>query len=94
MAKIKNNLRKYLSLAKRLKMDKRVPKVSKVLLVLAVGYFFLPIDIIPDFIPVVGQLDDLIIIPCLIFVAVLFIPKEVLSENYKKVFKNSVYAAA
>jgi len=60
---IKNNIKKYINLAKALKNDKRTPKISKIFLASAIGYFFIPIDIIPDFIPVLGHLDDVIIIP-------------------------------
>lgn len=84
--KTKANLKKSIHLAKALKDDKRVPKISKMLLVMAVGYFFLPIDLIPDFIPVLGQLDDIIIISLLVFIAIRFVPKEVFSEHYKKTF--------
>ena len=84
--KIKNNIGKYIDLAKTLRSDKRVPKISKILLGLAVGYFFLPIDLIPDFIPLIGHLDDAIIIPTLIFIAFMLIPKEVFYEHYKEIF--------
>jgi uncharacterized membrane protein YkvA (DUF1232 family) len=85
--KIIKDLKNYIALAKLLKDDKRVPKTSKILLALAVGYFLLPIDLIPDFIPVIGHLDDLIIVPTLIFIAIKLIPREVFDENYKQVFE-------
>jgi len=58
-----------------------------VFLWLAIGYFFLPFDVIPDFIPVLGQLDDAIIVPSLIFIALKCVPKLVYKENYEKIFK-------
>ena len=54
--------------------------MSKVLLWLALAYLMSPIDIIPDFIPVLGHLDDLIIVPGLIAAALWLIPHEVLTE--------------
>lgn len=86
LKRIKNNIRKYVTLAKNLRNDARVPKTSKILLTAAVIYFFLPIDLIPDFIPIIGHLDDLIIVPSLIAIAIALIPKEVFQENYNKVF--------
>jgi uncharacterized membrane protein YkvA (DUF1232 family) len=56
------------------------PRVSKWLLWIALAYVMMPFDLIPDFIPVVGHLDDLVIVPALIVAAVRMVPDEVLSE--------------
>lgn len=87
ISKIKEDIKNYIKLGKRLMDDKKAPKVSKILLGMAVAYFFIPIDIIPDFIPIIGHLDVAMIIPSLIFAAITFIPKETFSAHYKKVFK-------
>jgi uncharacterized membrane protein YkvA (DUF1232 family) len=49
-------------LVSRLARDPRVPRRRKLLLLLLVGYLVLPFDLVPDFIPVAGQLDDAIIV--------------------------------
>ena len=59
---------------------KDIPWYSKIIPVLVVGYILSPIDLIPDFIPVLGYLDDLIILPLGIWLAIKLIPKEVLME--------------
>lgn len=51
-----------LVLFRRLLIDDRVPRVRRLSLVLMLGYLALPIDVIPDFIPVAGQLDDAILV--------------------------------
>lgn len=58
----------------------RTPWLAKVLLVLAVGYFLLPFDLIPDFLPVVGHLDDVVIILALLLLALWLTPREVMAE--------------
>ena len=60
--------------------DPRIPWYAKVFTACVVGYAFSPIDLIPDFIPVFGYLDDLLIIPLGIAVARRMIPGPVLDE--------------
>jgi uncharacterized membrane protein YkvA (DUF1232 family) len=64
--------------------DPRVPWYAKVFMAAIIGYALSPIDLIPDFIPVLGYLDDLIIVPAGIYLALKMIPKEVLAECREK----------
>ena len=64
--------------------DPHVPWYAKALTALIIGYAISPIDLIPDFIPVFGQLDDLIIVPAGIALAIRMIPKNVLEECRQK----------
>jgi uncharacterized membrane protein YkvA (DUF1232 family) len=60
--------------------DPRVPWYAKALAIAVAAYALSPIDLIPDFIPVVGYLDDLIIVPLGIWLVVSLIPGEVMAE--------------
>ncbi|MEW6525401.1 MAG: YkvA family protein [Spirochaetota bacterium] len=53
---------------------------SKIIIVLAIAYALSPVDIIPDFIPFVGYLDDAVILPFLFFIAIQSIPQPVYEE--------------
>jgi len=51
--------------------------LSKLLIGLAIAYLLSPVDIIPDFIPILGHLDDVILVPGLIWLALAIIPQSV-----------------
>lgn len=64
--------------------DPRVPWYAKILVVFVIAHTFSPIDLIPDFIPVLGYLDDLIITPLGLALALRMIPPEVMAEAREK----------
>jgi len=66
----------YLSLK-----DKDTPFGAKIFAAITVGYALSPIDLIPDFIPVLGYLDDVILLPLLIALTMKLIPGEVWEKN-------------
>lgn len=82
-----NILEQIKSWAKRLKRDAVMlwfarshpdtPALAKALCVVAVGYALSPIDLIPDFIPVLGYIDDLLLVPGMIWIAVRLLPPHV-----------------
>ena len=65
-------------------IDQRVPWYARVLAGFTVAYAFSPIDLIPDFIPILGYLDDLIIVPLGIWLVLKMIPPAVLAECREK----------
>lgn len=80
--------------AKQLKTDipavflalkhKKTPWYAKITAAIVIIYALSPVDLIPDFIPVLGYLDDLIILPALIALTIRFIPKDAFAECREK----------
>lgn len=64
--------------------DPRMPWHAKLFAALVVGLAFSPIDLIPDFIPVLGYLDDLIVVPLGVALVVRMIPEDLLSESRQR----------
>src|SRR5215472_3725402 len=74
--------------------DPRVPWYAKLSAICVVAYALSPIDLIPDFIPVVGYLDDLILVPLGIGLTIRMIPLEVLSECRAKAKARTIEGTA
>jgi uncharacterized membrane protein YkvA (DUF1232 family) len=70
----------------------RVPWYAKLLALIVVAYALSPIDLIPDFIPVLGYLDDLVLIPLGLMLVIRMIPAEVLAECRAKSEENAEQA--
>lgn len=60
--------------------DKRTPWYAKVFAAITVAYALSPIDLVPDFIPILGYLDDVILLPTLVALTVKFIPKDIFAQ--------------
>lgn len=67
--------------------DQRTPMTVKILAVCIVAYALSPIDLIPDFIPVLGYLDDIIIVPLGIALCLKLIPEPIIQDNRRKASK-------
>jgi len=83
--RIKREIKVYQPVLK----DQRVPRLGKWLLALAIGYAVSPVDLIPDFIPVLGHLDDVIVVPVLFGLALILIPKNVVQECRERVIQET-----
>jgi uncharacterized membrane protein YkvA (DUF1232 family) len=90
----RNILNRLRAMAKKLKAnlmvmyaayrDPRVPLYTKIFAICVVAYAFSPVDLIPDFIPILGYLDDLILVPLGVYIALRMFPREVLDEYRAK----------
>lgn len=80
--------------AKKLKMDipaiflalkdKDTSIIAKILAGITIAYALSPVDLVPDFIPVLGYLDDIILLPMLVALTIKFIPQDVFERNRKQ----------
>ncbi|HSI25483.1 MAG TPA: DUF1232 domain-containing protein [Methylotenera sp.] len=78
LKKIAAKLKAEFKFYQRLQQHPETPKLAKALLWLAIGYVLMPFDLIPDFLPVIGQLDELVVIPLLLYFALKLTPQTVI----------------
>jgi len=64
----------------RAAIDPRVPRLAKIVAVCVAAYALSPIDLIPDFVPILGYVDDLVILPLGIMLAVKLVPPDLMAE--------------
>lgn len=64
--------------------DRRTPWYARLFAALVVGYAFSPIDLVPDFVPVLGYLDDLVLVPLGVLLALKMIPPDVWAESRER----------
>ena len=74
-------IRRELKLYRILIKDSRTPRTSRLLLAAALAYAFSPLDLLPNVIPIIGFIDDLIIIPILVCLDLRNIPKTLVLES-------------
>ena len=78
----------YARLVWGLLRDRRVPPPQKMILVGIAGYLLMPFDIIPDFIPVLGQLDDLAVVLLALDLFIRTAPKDVVAEHLARISRD------
>lgn len=78
------NIKTYCRAALLIAKDKSLPLKSRIFFIAAAAYAFSPIDLVPDFIPLLGYADDIIIIPLLIFLGIKLIPTDIFEKNLSK----------
>ena len=80
LSEIARSLKRELAFYRAVAAHPGTPKSAKWLLGAAIGYVLLPFDLIPDFLPIIGHLDDAIIVPGLIYLAMKRVPQSLVAE--------------
>lgn len=81
LSEIASTLKRRLAFYRALLGDPRTPRRARLLLGAALGYLAMPFDLIPDWLPVVGHLDDALIVPGLIWLAMRSVPEAVYRDH-------------
>jgi uncharacterized membrane protein YkvA (DUF1232 family) len=76
--------------ARRILRDPRTPRLARLLLAAGIAYAVSPIDLIPDFVPVLGHLDDMLIVPLLLAAGIALVPRELVREHRRGVGAETV----
>lgn len=84
LADVTRHVRREMAVYRLVLRDPRTPRAARRLLWLALAYLALPFDLIPDWIPVLGAVDDLIIVPLLVLLALKRVPRAVLEDARRR----------
>ena len=84
LREVARSLRQRLALYTAIYRDPRTPWLARCLLGAALTYLALPFDLIPDFLPVIGHLDDVLIVPGLILLALRLVPPEIYADHRQR----------
>lgn len=90
LARLTRFIRREVMFFKLIAHHPQTPRMSRWLLLAALGYLAMPFDLIPDFLPIVGQLDDLLIVPGLVAAALWLIPREVIVDCRREMALNQL----
>ncbi len=85
LRELARSLKQELQVYRLVLADRRTPRVARWLLGMAIAYLLSPVDIIPDFVPVLGYLDDVVLVPGLVYLALRLIPPEVVAEAQEQI---------
>jgi uncharacterized membrane protein YkvA (DUF1232 family) len=80
LGQVRDGLARELRVYRLILKHDRTPRATRLLLGAAVAYALSPVDLIPDWIPVVGHIDDVLMVPALVWLALRFVPEEVVAE--------------
>jgi uncharacterized membrane protein YkvA (DUF1232 family) len=80
LVSLRVGLAKELKVYRLILKHERTPRVTRLLLGGAVAYALSPVDLIPDWIPVLGHVDDIVIVPALVWLSLRFVPDDVVAE--------------
>lgn len=93
LKKTKRRLRFRIGIVYHLAKSGRIPLRTRILAALTIGYLVSPIDLIPDFIPILGQLDDALIVPLLVALTLRSVPRPLVREAARKALREPVTLA-
>ena len=80
LRRLARDVERNLAVYRRVASHPRTPRRARWLLGAAIAYVLLPFDLIPDFLPIIGHLDDLVIVPLLVWLALRAVPRDVVAE--------------
>lgn len=80
LAALARSLRSELRFYRLVLAHERTPWLARALVGGAIGYALSPIDLVPDWVPLLGQLDDLVIVPALVVLGMKLVPRDVIEE--------------